>query len=80
MNPDKTNPIIKTFKYFFMRTENTTLFASISNDHMDQMVKEVKETVAVEINQENMKPVFSAADLWRIQKNRRVRVQRRMIF
>jgi len=78
-NPGKQKPgSLKHFKYFFMRTENTNLFASISNDHMNQMVKEVKETVAV--NHENMKTIFSTADLWRIQKNRRVRVQRRGIF
>lgn len=63
-----------------MRTENTNLFATLSNDHINQMVKEVKETVASGISQENMKPVFSTADLWRIQKNRRMRVQRRLIF
>lgn len=62
-----------------MRTDNTSLFASISNDHINQLVKEVKETVATDINHENGK-TFSAADLWRIQKNRRMRVQRRVIF
>ncbi|HEX6916247.1 MAG TPA: hypothetical protein VF145_13450 [Chitinophagaceae bacterium] len=63
-----------------MRTETTTLFAFISNDHLNQLVKEVKETVAGEMNQEPGKAVFSSADLWRIQKNRRMRVQRRVIF
>jgi hypothetical protein len=62
-----------------MRTDNTNLFASISNDHINQLVKEVKETVATDANLENAK-TFSAADLWRIQKNRRMRVQRRLIF
>ena len=62
-----------------MRTETNTLFASISNDQMNQMVKEVKETVATDVNQDNSK-TFSTADLWRIQKNRRMRVQRRLIF
>lgn len=62
-----------------MRTDNTNLFASISNDHINQLVKEVKETVATDVNQENSK-TFSTADLWRIQKNRRMRIQRRLIF
>jgi hypothetical protein len=62
-----------------MRTDNTNLFASISNDQINQLVKEVKETVATDANLENGK-TFSAADLWRIQKNRRMRVQRRLIF
>jgi len=63
-----------------MRTDNTTLFASISNNHMNQLVKEVKETVATDVNMNSGKSVFSAADLWRIQNNRRVRVQRRVLF
>jgi hypothetical protein len=62
-----------------MRTDNTNLLASISNDHINQLVKEVKETVAADATLENGK-TFSAADLWRIQKNRRARVQRRLIF
>jgi hypothetical protein len=78
-NPE-TKKEFKTFKIDFMRTDNTTLFAEISNDHINQMVKEVKETVASEHQQENGRNIFSTADLWRIQKNRRMRVQRRMIF
>jgi hypothetical protein len=80
MNPDKQTPDYKNIQILFMRTENTNLFVSISNDHISQMAKEVKETVAADMSSENCKPVFSAADLWRIQKNRRMRVQRRMIF
>jgi hypothetical protein len=62
-----------------MRTDNNNLFASISNDQMNQLVKEVKETIATDANLENAK-TFSAADLWKIQKNRRTRIQRRGIF
>ncbi len=80
MNPDKTNQIIKNIQIKIMRTETNNLFATISNDHLNQMVKEVKETVATDANQDNGKNIFSTADLWRIQKNRRARVQRRMIF
>ena len=77
MNPGKIKTDQKHFKIDFMRTENTNLFASISNDHINQLVKEVKETVATDAHQDNGKNTFSAADLWRIQKNRRMRVQRR---
>lgn len=63
-----------------MRTDNNNLLASISNDHMNHLVKEVKETVATDVNQDNSKTLFSAAELWRIQKSRRTRVQRRGIF
>jgi len=63
-----------------MRTDNNNLFASISNDQMSQLVKEVKETVATDVQVNGGKSVFSAADLWRIQNNRRMRVQRRGLF
>jgi len=79
MKPEKQKPDHKHIKIDFMRTETNTLFASISNDQINQMVKEVKETVATDINIENGK-TFSTADLWRIQKSRRMRVQRRLIF
>ncbi len=62
-----------------MRTNNN-LFATISNNQMTQLVKEVKETVATEVQVNNNKTVFSAADLWRIQNSRRTRVQRRVMF
>jgi hypothetical protein len=67
----------KHLKIDFMRTDNTNLFAQISNGHLNQLVKGVKETVASETNMENSKPVFAAADLWNIQRMRRTRIQRR---
>lgn len=63
-----------------MRTDNNNLFATISNDQMNELVKEVKETVASDAQVNGGKSVFSAADLWRIQNNRRMRVQRRGLF
>lgn len=63
-----------------MRTTNTNLFETISNDQMQQMVKEVKETVATGLVQDQNRPSFSAAELWKIQKNRRQPVQRRVMF
>ncbi len=54
-----------------MRTENTNLFDKISNDHMNNLVKEVTETVAIEMNNDNSKNIFSAANLWNIQKMRK---------
>ena len=80
IDPEKPESAHKHIKIDFMRTENTNLFASISNDHINQLVKEVKETVASDVNPTTDKTVFSAADLWRIQNNRRMRVQRRVIF
>ncbi|MCE3281480.1 MAG: hypothetical protein K0Q66_217 [Chitinophagaceae bacterium] len=62
-----------------MRTDNTNLLAGISNDEINELTKEVKETVASAHHQDNSRN-FSAAELWRIQKNQRMRVQRRMIF
>ena len=68
----------KTFKINFMRTDNNNLFAEISNSHLNNMVKEVKETVASGIGHENSKTIFSAADLWNIQRMRRTRIARRL--
>lgn len=44
--------------------------------HLRELVKEVKETIATDLNLE--KPVFSAADLWNIQKMRIMRRGRRV--
>jgi hypothetical protein len=38
---------------------------------MKNLVKEVKETVASGLNQDNSKNIFAAADLWNIQRTRR---------
>jgi hypothetical protein len=49
----------------------------IDQNHLDQLTQVVIETVATNLAQETK--VFSAADLWNIQRMKRMRVQRRMI-
>ncbi|GAC1439762.1 MAG: hypothetical protein NVSMB63_05350 [Sediminibacterium sp.] len=60
-----------------MKTQNTTFFQALDAEQLDNLVKEVKETIAADISRINDKPVFSAADLWNLQRMRRIRITRR---
>jgi hypothetical protein len=68
--------IFKTFKYLVMKTQDTTLFTTSDKQEMNTLGKEVKETVA---NNQNHQHIFSAADLWNIQRMKRVRVYRNLM-
>lgn len=59
-----------------MKTQNTNFFQQISRAHTETLVKEVKETVAVN-NGVQHKAVFGAVDYWNFQRSRRVRISRR---
>jgi uracil DNA glycosylase len=59
-----------------MKTE-TTLLKQISNQQLQQLTVQVKETLATETNHPNAKNIFSSADLWKIQQSKRVRTTRR---
>lgn len=50
------------------RNENKSII-SMEKDELKNLVKEVKETIAKDVDES--KNVFSAADLWHIQKSRR---------
>lgn len=54
-----------------MRTQTTTLFNNLSKETVKNLVTEVKETLAYGINDGQHK-TFSSADLWNIQRRRRV--------
>lgn len=57
-----------------MKQETNNSKVYLDQEELDTLVKEVKETVAADINleKENInKNIFSAADLWRIQRMRR---------
>ncbi len=56
-----------------MKTKNTNLFTPLDKGQMQDLTQEVKETLATGTT----KNILSAADLWNIQRMRRVRVQRR---
>lgn len=53
-----------TVKFKFMNSNATRSIINMEPEELTELVKEVKETVAL-----NAKQTFSAADLWRIQKS-----------
>lgn len=59
-----------------MKTQNTNFFQQLGQDHLNNLVKEVKETVATGININN-KNAFGAVDYWKIQRSRKTRLVRR---
>lgn len=55
-----------------MKAEMTHAMISMEKEVLDELVQEVKETVAATELLDNTKtPVFSAADLWKIHRNRK---------
>ena len=49
------------------QSDNSKVY--LDQDELDQLLTEVKETVASDIsNETNNEQIFSAADLWRIQR------------
>ena len=60
-----------------MRTEFISLFAELNAIELELLTKEVKETVAKPEQTKNIKPSFTAADLWNIHNMKRSRATRR---
>ena len=54
-----------------MRTEFIDMFAELNATELEQLTKETKETVATAEHAKNEKPVFTAANLWRIHNMRK---------
>jgi hypothetical protein len=69
---------LKTSKTLYMKTQNTNLLNALSKSSLQDLVKTVTETVAVNVETVPVR-TFSAADLWRIQNSRRVRTIRRLV-
>jgi hypothetical protein len=59
-----------------MKTQNNNLLSQLNSKELVSLTTVVKETIALDVQVNNR--VFSAADLWKIQNSRRVRVARRM--
>ena len=59
-----------------MKTQNTNLLTELNKTEISKLTQEVKETVAMDAK--NHTTVFSAADLWNIQRTTRPRTQRRL--
>ena len=51
-----------------MKIQSANFLATLTTTEVAQLTTQVKETVATGIN--NTKRIFTAADLWRIQKNK----------
>ena len=61
-----------------MKKLSTNLFTIISAKDVENLTTVVKETLAASFNQQNK--VFTAADLWNIQRQGKRREQRRFSF
>ncbi len=61
----------KTTKKIIMKTENKQLLALLTKGEIMKLSETVRETVDQKIEK-----IFSAAELWNIQRNRRTRSRR----
>ncbi len=75
----KRNNRSNTFNKQIMKTQNTNFLASLGKADVDNLTKEVKETIATGIAPVNQKTVFSAADYWNLQRMRKSRTGRRYL-
>ena len=60
-----------------MKTQDNNFFQALGQTQLENLVKEVKETVATNLNGINNKPTFGVVDLWNIERAKRNRVVRR---
>lgn len=60
-----------------MKTDNRTFFQSLGKTQLDNLVKEVKETMAIEMPALKNKTAFGVVDLWNLERNRKNRIVRR---
>lgn len=67
-----------TQKIKAMKRTNNSLFNRLSAAAIENLTREVKETLDLQL-QPAKQPVFTAADLWNIQRQARVRSSRRFI-
>ena len=62
-----------------MKRQSNNLFTAISSREFGNLKSVVKETLAVGFNQPQSK-IFTAADLWNIQRQAKSRLPRRFSF
>ncbi len=60
-----------------MKTQNTFFLQTLGKTQLENLVKEVKETIAVNVPVIRQEKAFSSADLWNLERNRRSRQIRR---
>jgi hypothetical protein len=64
-----------------MKTSNNNILTAISKTDLNNLTEQVKETVAIHMNDHiTAKANFSAAGLWNIQRMRKARTQRRFLM
>ena len=61
-----------------MKKQSNTLFSDINKEQLSNLTNVVRETISVGI--ETAKRTFSAAELWDIQRRKRVFPTRRLSF
>ena len=62
-----------------MKKQSTNLFGTISTETVKNLTTMVKETLATDFTYAKNK-IFTAADLWSIQRQGKSRIQRRFSF
>lgn len=60
-----------------MKTENKIFFQELGKSQIENLVKEVKETMATDMPLINNKTAFTLVDLWNLERNRKKRIVRR---
>jgi hypothetical protein len=60
-----------------MKTQNNSFFQNLGKTQLDNLVKEVKETVATNAPRINQKTAFGLVDLWNLERSRKHRIVRR---
>jgi hypothetical protein len=63
-----------------MKTTNVQPLIQIEEKELQQLCKEVKETIANQADIKTTTQPFGVADLWRIHRSTRYRVQRRNLM
>lgn len=61
-----------------MKTTSQNLFTAISGERTIELTAEVRETIAFGVRETDSK-IFSAADLWNIQRRQKPRIHRRYV-
>lgn len=60
-----------------MKTQNTNFLQTLGKTEIDNLMKEVKETVAVKVPVINRKTAFGIVDLWNLERNKKARTARK---
>ena len=75
--PQPYQQILKPINKKIMKTQNNLFFQQLGGKQLQQLVKEVTETVAGGVPAIQHKTAFGIVDLWNIERTRRPRVIRR---